>query len=85
MIALVAIAIGYFWNDFRDYSRAQRKFAILGVVLAFLAPWIVFEVFWPRYFDITASKDTIDYEFASPDYANAFAVANGIPIDAAHE
>ncbi|MCB9880840.1 MAG: hypothetical protein H6832_09560 [Planctomycetes bacterium] len=78
MVALACIAIGFWWNDFRGLSRGERKLVLLGVGLAFLAPWIAIEVFWPRHFHLTASKHEVAYEFASPAYASAFAVANGL-------
>jgi hypothetical protein len=47
-----------------------------GFVLLGLSPYIFAEVFWPRIFDTTARGDTVDYEFASPEYAAEFEILN---------
>ena len=45
-----------------------------GLALALLAisPYVLAEVVWPRTFETTARKDSIDYEFASAEYAAEF-------------
>ena len=45
-------------------------------VEAFLLPQIVYEIFFPDAFDVTAKRDSIDYEFRDPDLAQEFAELN---------
>ena len=53
-----------------------RKFKLAGLIMAALSPWTLFEVFWPRRFDVTARGKWIDYEFVSAEYATEFARRN---------
>ena len=73
---LVAVAYFYGMPLLSDWSRLGQKAAILGVVAVAMLPYILFEIFWPRYFDTTASGDDVTYMFASDIYACEFAVLN---------
>ena len=55
-----------------DYFVISRNLIGLGLVMITLLPWIFFEIFFSRKFDITAKELTIDYEFASKLYARSF-------------
>ena len=57
---------------FKSWQRLTRNIVVALLVIAILAPYILAEVLWPRIFDTTARKDSIDYEFASPHYAAEF-------------
>jgi len=46
------------------------------VILVCCAPYFVWEVFFPPTIDITAYKDSVDYEFADEDYAYDFTGLN---------
>ena len=49
----------------------------MGMILLCSAPYFLWEVFFPPTIDITAFKDSVDYEFADEDYAHDFAMLNG--------
>jgi len=57
-------------------NRSVTKLAILAIAIAAIVPHVIFEVFFPRWFDVTASKRTTSYEFKSEDYATDFYVLN---------
>lgn len=76
MIAVVIVAIWWLIPQFEDWSSLARKLAIGGLCLVILIPWISWEVFFPRYFDTTASKKNVSYEFLSSNYATCFANLN---------
>ena len=65
------------------HSLAHPTFWYLrpnSLVLAALSPWILFEVFFPRRFDVTARGEWIDYEFSSAEYADEFAALNEVHV-----
>ena len=72
VIVAVALALPYF----EGWGRGTTKLAMLGVALAAILPPVFFEVFFPRWFDVTARKDTTDFEFLSSSYATKFYGAN---------
>jgi hypothetical protein len=75
MIVLVFVAV-FVFMPMLSGERLVRKFKVVGLVLAALSPWILFEVFLPRRFDVTARGQWIDYEFSSAEYAAEFALLN---------
>lgn len=75
MIALSFVAV-FAIMPMLNRHDPLRKIKAAGLVLAALSPWIAFEVFLPRRFDVTARKHWIDYEFASAEYATEFAMLN---------
>ena len=76
-LGIVLAAFAYIWPHFKDSVPAGlRKWAMMGLGLACVFPQILFEVFFARSFDITAFADSVDYEFASNEYACEFAVLN---------
>lgn len=75
MIALVVLAF-FVFMPMLGRDTPFRKFKVAGLVLVALSPWILFEVFFPRRFDVTARGEWIDYEFASAEYAEEFAALN---------
>jgi hypothetical protein len=58
------------------YQGPFKRWLMLGVVLVCLLPVFLWEMFFPRPFDMTAFSDTVDYEFRDPDYAAEFAALN---------
>ena len=48
----------------------------MGLSLVCLAPYILWEIFFPPAIDITAYSESIDYEFRDSDYAFDFAELN---------
>jgi hypothetical protein len=75
MIILVVIAL---WKVMPLFDRHDgfRKFKVAGVMLIAVSPWIFFEIFVPRKFNVTAGSNWVDYEFASNEYAGEFALLN---------
>jgi len=63
---------------FQGLNRSITKLAILAIALAAIIPHMIFEVFFPRWFDVTASKQTTQYEFKSEDYATDFYALNRV-------
>ena len=57
IIVVVFVALPYF----QGWNRSVTKLAVLGIGIAAVVPQLIFEVFFPRWFDITASKETVDY------------------------
>lgn len=90
-IAIAAAAIWFIWPLFADaVPRSLRKFAMMGLALVCILPQIIYEVAYPKPFDITAYSDSVDYEFADEEYAIEFAALNhdadwvkieGVPVN----
>lgn len=82
MWVMLIAAGGVAWQ-FRDSveGRGLRKLALVGIAIVALAPFIVWEVFRPPYFDITANSKDVDYEFQSEAYAHEFATLNGVEFE----
>lgn len=74
-VALVILAV-FVFMPMVGSGTPFRKLKVAGLVLAALSPWILFEVFFPRRFDVTARGEWIDYEFSSVEYADEFAALN---------
>ncbi|MEM6328928.1 MAG: hypothetical protein AAF790_01635 [Planctomycetota bacterium] len=72
LAAVVFVAMPYF----KDWDRTTAKLAVLGIACLALVPNVAIEVWWPRFFEVTASGKRKTYEFASPSYAAQFAVLN---------
>jgi hypothetical protein len=75
-IALIFAAIALIFPHFKEWSPLARKVIVGGLALLAVLPYFLFEAFWPRYFETTASKKSIDYEFADRDYAVEFYLLN---------
>ena len=75
MIALVVLVV-FVFMPMLGRGTPFRKFKLAGLVLAALSPWILFEFFFPRRFEVTPRGEWIDYEFASAEYAEEFAALN---------
>ena len=75
MIALVCLAVFVFEPMF-ERGTPFRRYKVIGLVLVALSPWFLFEIFFPRRFHVTARGEWIDYEFASAEYAEEFALLN---------
>jgi hypothetical protein len=70
--ALIIVTVYLLAPHFKSWSRSTLYIVGLGALFAVVAIWALAEVIWPRIFDTTARKDSIDYEFASPHYATEF-------------
>ena len=72
--AIVGVALG-FWL-FGQYAGFARKWRIVLVALVSFAPMIAWQVIWAAPVELTAFKQTVDYEFGDSEYAEAFAQLN---------
>lgn len=80
IIALCAVLI----PRLDGIDRPLRKFAVLGAIFAALTPQMIFEVLHPPPFGLHVRRKTVDYEFASEDFADSFLELNknqGAAID----
>ena len=73
---LLTIAVFIAMPQFDEWPALTRKLVVAGFAILAISPWIVAELFWPRVFDTTANKHTVEYQFASAEYAREFLVVN---------
>ncbi len=65
------------WPYVKDFiSIPFRHWVAVAMLLVCASPYILWEIFFPPCIDITAYRDSVDYEFQSPDYAYEFADLN---------
>jgi hypothetical protein len=78
VVAVVAtLALVWVWPLVEgSVPRAVRKWAMMGVALGCVLPYIVFQAFFPPPFDVTAYSESIDYEFRDAELAREFAALN---------
>jgi hypothetical protein len=53
-----------------------RRWLAVGIALACMSPWFLWEILFPPPLDITAYSDTVDYEFRDAQYAADFTELN---------
>ena len=76
-VGLIAVAFVYLWPLVSDQlPRTARNWIMMGLGLLCLTPQIIYEVFFPHPFDITAYSNSVDYEFRDEDMAYEFAELN---------
>lgn len=76
-IVIVIASIWLIWPHFADaVPRAMKKWAMMGLAIVCLLPQIIYEVVYPKPFDITAFSNSVDYEFADEEFAFEFAALN---------
>ena len=56
--------------------RFARKWVVMGLALALLLPYFLYQTLNPDPFDITAHGDSVDYEFRDAGMAYEFAELN---------
>lgn len=61
---------------FTGWNRRLQHMTILLLAVIVISPFVLVEVFWPRIFDTTAREGSVDYEFASKEYAIEFLLLN---------
>ena len=59
-----------------DARKTFRKWAMMGLVLMCISPWLLYSVYSPQPFDMTAYSDSVTYEFRDTEYAHEFAELN---------
>jgi hypothetical protein len=69
---LILTAVWFIYPHFKDWSRFTRRIVVGALVIIAITPYVLAEVIWPRIFETTARKDSVDYEFASAGYAAEF-------------
>ena len=76
-VTMTAAALWLVWPYIEPFvAKALVNWAMMGLVLACLLPWLLVEVYFARPFDVTAYADSVDYEFASEEYALDFYFLN---------
>ena len=70
--ALILASVWLIWPCFKGWHAGTRRIVGGVLVLLLISPYVVVEVFWPRFFNTYARKDSVDYAFASPGYAAEF-------------
>jgi len=73
LVILIFMVVG---PRFSDLSGIIKKVTVAAVVLFAMIPYVIFEIFVPRCFDVTVHNNSIDYEFASEQYAREFQLLN---------
>ena len=78
LIIINAVAVMFFiWPRLNEIVIAElRKWVAMGLILLCSTPYFLWEVIFPPPIDITAYKDSVDYEFADARYAEDFADLN---------
>jgi hypothetical protein len=80
-ICLAWLALSIVWPKVADFvPRAARKWAMAGLALLGVLPQLIYELYFPKPFDITAYTESVDYEFGDHELAVDFAMIN---LDAA--
>ena len=75
--AVIAVVYYWIWPFFKEFvPHGLRKWAMMGIAIACLIPLLVLEFFYAPPAQVTAYTDSVDYEFASYDYATDFAAMN---------
>lgn len=73
---LVAVAVAVVYPFVASLSWGLRRTAGAAMCIVALSPYILFEVMWPRFFEVHVQSESVEFMFASGDYADAFARAN---------
>jgi hypothetical protein len=76
MVVVALAAVSVLWPYFKEWSPLVRKITVGAGGLAILFPLVVLHVYWPPYFDTTASSEKVEYEFKSMYCAAQFHAAN---------
>lgn len=77
-LTIVAVAMLYAWPYLQPHvPKAFRKWGMMGFAILCLLPQIIFEIVFPKPFDVTAFSDNVNYEFRSRRYAVDFSLQNG--------
>jgi hypothetical protein len=76
MVVVCFAAVFVLWPYFKEWSPLVRKVTVGAGALAILMPLVLLHVYWPPYFDTTASSEKVEYEFKSMYCAAQFHAAN---------
>lgn len=61
---------------YSDLPSGTRRLVGIATVIAVLSPIFVYEVVFPRPFDISVHRDSVNHEFADAEYAAWFLALN---------
>ena len=76
-MAVACLFLVFVWPNLDELvARPLRKWVAMILILVCLAPYFFWEILWPPAIDITAYKDSVDYEFRDFNYAMEFAELN---------
>ncbi|MBI3722821.1 hypothetical protein HY251_02535 [bacterium] len=81
ILAIAAVAPVFYVMVEMGLHGPQYKLLAMGASVVLLAPWIVWELFHPPVFDLTATSSTTTYELRDREDALAFAELNGVKLD----
>jgi hypothetical protein len=76
-ILIATIVIFFAWDYVNEHvPRFLRKWTLMLIGIASLSPQLLYEIFYPQPFNVTAFSDSVDYEFTSLTCAARFAAEN---------
>jgi hypothetical protein len=64
-----------------DLRGPLRELPILGIALALMMPYFLWQVFHPPVLELTAYSKAVEYEFRDRKYAEEFAALNGVELE----
>lgn len=77
VLVCLAVLVVWFGTDLVALlPRPFRKWALMGLALAALLPWSIWEAMAPLPFAMTVTADEVTYEFRDRRYAGEFALLN---------
>jgi len=76
LLAVIFAALVFFGPLLDGWSPAARRLLGVGMLVAASIPVALYEVLRPRRFTTSTRGDSIDYQFASRDYAAEFKALN---------
>jgi hypothetical protein len=85
MSTALIVGAGLIWLTlFRGQQFPLKRAALVGLIIVTILPWVLWEIIFPPPLDVTAFKETVDFDFRETDYALEFANLNksaGATID----
>ena len=76
-LTVAVLFMTFLWPHVDDFvARPVRKWVAMGMILICLAPHFLWELLFPPAIDITAYKNSVDYEFKSCEFAHDLAELN---------
>jgi hypothetical protein len=77
----MVVGFGVAVSALGSFRGPVKRWLAMGIVLACMIPWFVWETFSPRPIDLTAYADSVQYEFRDEDYADEFLELNQDALD----
>lgn len=77
VLLIAVIVMLYVWPHWQTIApRFGKKYVAVGVIILFIVPVVLFDVFLPPRMDVSVFSTNVDYEFADAEYARDFAAMN---------